>query len=54
MDRKIDVIRIRKNLVPKGKETAVKDILKAIKGDNKKMDIEESKDFLTLWETVTE
>lgn len=54
MERKIDVVRIRKNLIPKGKEKPARDYLTAIKGENKKMEIEESKDYLTLWETVTE
>lgn len=52
--RKIDIVRIRKEYLPKGSDKAVKDFAAAIKGQNKEIEIDDSKESLILWETVKE
>lgn len=52
MERKIDIVRIRKDRLPKGSEKTVKDFAATFKAKN--IEIEESKDSLIIWENVDE
>lgn len=61
MQRKIDILRIRKNLLPKNVtenpakgESALNTFTKLVKNKNKNTEIEETKDSLIIWETVEE
>lgn len=61
MKRKFDVVRIRKSMLPavatkapeKGK-SPLQVFCDLVKGNNKNVEIEESKDSLIIWETVNE
>lgn len=54
MRRKIDVVRVRKGLLPKGEkgEKIIKDLIAALKG--KDTEIDDSKESLIIWENVDE
>jgi hypothetical protein len=52
VERKYDIVRIRKDRLPKGSEKAVKEFTSAIKGKN--IEIEETSVSLIIWENVTE
>jgi len=52
MERKIDVVKIRKDYLPKSADKAVSELKAAMKGKN--IEIEETKVCLTIWENVTE
>jgi hypothetical protein len=54
MNRQIDIVRVRKGLLPKGEkgEKVVKDLISALK--SKSTTIEETKESLIIWENVDE
>lgn len=54
MQRKIDVVRVRKGYLPKGEKAdkALKELVAALKGKN--TEIDDSKESLIIWENVEE
>lgn len=53
MKRKIDIVRIRREMLPKGSEKIISELKELFKG-KKECEIEETKVSFIIWENVEE